>query len=53
METRLKSKEGINYDEFSYQVFQAYDWFYLLENHNCTIQVHNLFYNWNSFICLF
>lgn len=39
METRLKSKEGINYAEFSYQVFQAYDWFYLYQNHNCTIQV--------------
>lgn len=39
MENRLKSSEGINYAEFSYQVFQAYDWFYLYQNHNCTIQV--------------
>lgn len=39
MKQRLDSKEGINYAEFSYQAFQAYDWFYLLQNHNCTIQV--------------
>ncbi|CAF0794593.1 unnamed protein product, partial [Brachionus calyciflorus] len=39
IETRIKSKEGINYTEFSYQLFQAFDWLHLVENHNCTIQI--------------
>ena len=39
IETRLKSKEGINYTEFSYQVFQAYDWYHLFKNYGCSIQV--------------
>lgn len=51
MENRLKSKEGINYAEFSYQTFQAYDWFHLLDNHNCTIQVLNQFFY--IFICYY
>lgn len=36
---RLASKEGINYTEFSYQLFQAYDWLHLYENHNCSLQI--------------
>ncbi|RNA04778.1 tyrosine--tRNA mitochondrial [Brachionus plicatilis] len=39
IETRIKSKEGINYTEFSYQLFQAYDWYHLMDTYNCTIQV--------------
>ena len=54
---RLASKDGINYTEFSYQVFQAYDWLHLHENHKCNIQVNrnrNLFclisvYLWHFF----
>ena len=39
MQTRLNSKEGINFTEFSYQIFQAYDWLHLLKTYNCTFQV--------------
>jgi tyrosyl-tRNA synthetase len=39
IETRLKSTAGINYTEFSYQLFQAYDWYHLIKNHNCRIQL--------------
>ena len=30
---------GMSYSEFSYQIFQAYDWLHLSENHNCLIQL--------------
>lgn len=39
IETRLKSPAGINYTEFSYQAFQAYDWYHLINKHNCRIQL--------------
>ncbi|KAH9503993.1 hypothetical protein Btru_067507 [Bulinus truncatus] len=39
VKSRLNSKEGITCTEFMYQVFQAYDWLYLFEKFNCTIQV--------------
>ena len=39
IETRLESPEGINFKEFSYQVFQAYDWLHLLEKYDCTLQI--------------
>ncbi|GFS15112.1 tyrosine--tRNA ligase [Elysia marginata] len=39
VQSRLNSKEGISCTEFMYQVFQASDWLYLFENHNCSIQV--------------
>lgn len=32
------SKEGISYTEFSYMTMQAYDFLYLYENYNCTVE---------------
>uniref|UniRef100_A0A1B6C6N0 Tyrosine--tRNA ligase n=1 Tax=Clastoptera arizonana TaxID=38151 RepID=A0A1B6C6N0_9HEMI len=37
--SRLKSEHGMSFTEFTYQIFQAYDWFQLLKNHNCRFQV--------------
>lgn len=39
IETRLASKEGISYTEFSYQVFQAYDWLHLNRAYGCNVQI--------------
>ena len=39
---RIESEEGMSYSEFSYQVFQAYDWLVLQDKYNCTFQVINL-----------
>ncbi|XP_013407740.1 tyrosine--tRNA ligase, mitochondrial-like, partial [Lingula anatina] len=36
---RLQSPEGMNLSEFTYQIFQAYDWLHLLSSHNCRIQL--------------
>jgi tyrosyl-tRNA synthetase len=36
---RLESSEGLSFTEFAYQVFQAYDWLYLLRKYNCFVQV--------------
>ena len=33
------SNEGMSFTEFTYQLFQAYDFYYLLENYDCTIQM--------------
>ena len=30
---------GLSFTEFSYQLFQAYDWFYLRSHHDCSIQL--------------
>ncbi|RZF32167.1 hypothetical protein LSTR_LSTR004030 [Laodelphax striatellus] len=38
VDTRLKSEHGISYTEFSYQIFQAYDWYHLLQKYNCRFQ---------------
>ncbi|XP_019760313.1 tyrosine--tRNA ligase, mitochondrial isoform X2 [Dendroctonus ponderosae] len=37
--SRLKSSQGMSFTEFSYQLFQAYDWLHLFKNHNCLFQV--------------
>ena len=37
--SRLESDEGMNYTEFSYQLFQAYDWLHLSRQYNCRLQV--------------
>ncbi|XP_075221677.1 tyrosine--tRNA ligase, mitochondrial isoform X2 [Lycorma delicatula] len=37
--SRLNSEAGMNYTEFSYQIFQAFDWFNLLKNYDCRFQV--------------
>lgn len=36
---RLGSNEGMNMAEFSYQIFQAYDWLVLRERYDCRLQV--------------
>ncbi|XP_039281215.1 tyrosine--tRNA ligase, mitochondrial-like [Nilaparvata lugens] len=38
VDTRLKSEHGLSYTEFSYQIFQAYDWYHLLQKYNCRFQ---------------
>ena len=38
--TRLEERDqGISYTEFSYMLMQAYDFLYLYQHHNCTIQM--------------
>ncbi|XP_040201795.1 tyrosine--tRNA ligase, mitochondrial [Rana temporaria] len=39
VQSRLKSPEGMSLTEFTYQVFQAYDFYYLNRNHGCRIQL--------------
>ncbi|XP_014288582.1 tyrosine--tRNA ligase, mitochondrial [Halyomorpha halys] len=36
---RLQSEQGISFTEFSYQVFQAFDWLHLLNKYDCRIQI--------------
>ncbi|KAL0575740.1 tyrosyl-tRNA synthetase [Marasmius crinis-equi] len=37
--SRLDSKTGLSFTEFTYQLLQAYDFYHLYENHQCTIQI--------------
>lgn len=37
--SRLNSHVGIGYNEFSYQVLQAYDFWHLMKEHNVSVQV--------------
>ncbi|BES99460.1 tyrosyl-tRNA synthetase [Nesidiocoris tenuis] len=37
--SRLASESGLSYTEFSYQIFQSYDWLHLLKTYNCRFQV--------------
>ncbi|KAL1497868.1 hypothetical protein ABEB36_008755 [Hypothenemus hampei] len=37
--SRLKSPQGMSFTEFSYQLFQAYDWAYLYKNFQCLFQI--------------
>ncbi|KAJ3327323.1 tyrosyl-tRNA synthetase [Blyttiomyces sp. JEL0837] len=39
VKSRLDSPDGISFTEFSYQLFQAFDFYHLWKNHNCTIQL--------------
>ncbi|XP_068244826.1 tyrosine--tRNA ligase, mitochondrial [Palaemon carinicauda] len=39
VQSRLNSNEGISFTEFTYQALQAYDWLYLYDNYQCTIQI--------------
>lgn len=39
MKKRLESNQGISYGEFSYQLLQAYDFLYLNQNHNVSVQI--------------
>ncbi|KAF9410668.1 tyrosyl-tRNA synthetase [Podila epigama] len=39
VKTRLESPQGISFTEFSYQLLQAYDFWYLFHNDGCRIQL--------------
>ncbi|VEN54867.1 unnamed protein product [Callosobruchus maculatus] len=39
VQSRLQSPAGMSYTEFSYQLFQAYDWLHLYKAHKCIFQV--------------
>lgn len=39
VKTRLASEEGISFTEFSYQILQAYDFLYLFDHHQVTLQI--------------
>lgn len=41
VEERAKQYAGLSYAEFSYQIFQSYDWYHLLNKYNCRFQVTN------------
>lgn len=36
---RMKNNDGISFSEFSYQIFQAYDWWNLFKEHKCRLQL--------------
>lgn len=36
---RLEGETGMSFTEFSYQLVQGYDFYYLWKNHNCTFQM--------------
>jgi tyrosyl-tRNA synthetase len=39
VKTRLEGDTGMSFTEFTYQLVQGYDFYYLWKNHNCTIQM--------------
>lgn len=39
VQARLNSETGMSFTEFTYQVFQAYDWLYLYKKFNCKFQI--------------
>ncbi|XP_041111219.1 tyrosine--tRNA ligase, mitochondrial [Polyodon spathula] len=39
VQSRLKSAEGMSLTEFSYQIFQAYDFYHLNQHYDCRIQL--------------
>lgn len=39
VQSRLQSEQGMSFTEFTYQIFQAYDWLHLVEKHNCFYQI--------------
>ncbi|KTW31127.1 tyrosine-tRNA ligase [Pneumocystis jirovecii RU7] len=39
VKNRLNSDQGISYAEFTYQLLQAYDFYYLNQNYNVSIQI--------------
>lgn len=38
VKSRISSQNGISFTEFSYQLLQAYDFYYLYKNHDCKFQ---------------
>lgn len=39
VESRLNSETGMSFTEFTYQIFQAYDWFQLMKRYKCRFQI--------------
>src|SRR5690606_22195038 len=39
VKNRLASENGLSFTEFSYQLIQGYDFYYLWKNHNCQLQM--------------
>lgn len=39
VQSRLQSETGMSFAEFTYQLFQAYDWLHLARTHNCHFQI--------------
>ncbi|KAG2196332.1 hypothetical protein INT47_009327 [Mucor saturninus] len=39
VKSRMDTTQGISFTEFSYQLLQAYDFWYLYKNHDCRIQL--------------
>jgi tyrosyl-tRNA synthetase len=39
VQSRMESEEGMSFTEFTYQVFQAYDWLQLFKRYNCRYQM--------------
>lgn len=39
VQSRLTSDTGMSFVEFTYQIFQGYDWLHLLRHHNCCFQL--------------
>lgn len=39
VQSRLNSDTGMSFTEFSYQVFQGYDWLYLFKHYACRFQI--------------
>ena len=49
---------GLSFTEFSYQIFQSYDWLHLNREHECSIQLGgsdqvNLRETWNNILATF
>ena len=38
-QTKADPNGGLSFTEFTYQVFQAYDWYHLYKTHGCTVQI--------------
>jgi len=39
VKSRLEGDNGLSFTEFSYQLIQGYDFYYLWKNHNCKVQM--------------
>lgn len=39
VKSRLESDHGMSFTEFTYQLFQAYDWLHLLQTYDCRFQI--------------
>ena len=39
VQSRLNSDSGMSFTEFTYQIFQAYDWLHLLKTYDCRFQI--------------